>query len=84
MSRSTLLPSLALSLLLCLGVEASAQSQTTGRIEGTVSDQSGAVIVQAEVTATSVADSRRAQNEDEPWRCFIGADADESSVVFFE
>ena len=54
MSRNTLLPSLTLSLLLCLGVEASAQSQTTGRIEGTVSDQSGAVIVQAEVTATSL------------------------------
>src|SRR5437868_14941722 len=32
-----------------------AQSQTTGRIAGTVKDQNGAVIVGAEVTVTSLA-----------------------------
>lgn len=55
MRASTFLPSLTFLLLLSFGVEAAAQSQTTGRIEGTVSDQNGAVIMQAEVTATSVA-----------------------------
>ncbi|HET9713197.1 MAG TPA: TonB-dependent receptor, partial [Pyrinomonadaceae bacterium] len=54
MRASTLLPSLTFLLLLSLGVEASAQSQTAGRIEGKVRDQMGAVIVQAEVTATSL------------------------------
>jgi Carboxypeptidase regulatory-like domain/TonB-dependent Receptor Plug Domain len=54
MRASTFLPSLTFLLLLSFNIEASAQSQTTGRIEGTVSDQNGAVIVQAEVTATSV------------------------------
>ena len=40
-------------LLLCIGVEAVAQSQTTGRIEGRVRDPAGALIAQAEVIATS-------------------------------
>src|SRR5437870_2615120 len=41
-------------LVLCL-TSAFAQSQTTGRIAGTVKDQNGAVIVGAEVTVTSLA-----------------------------
>ena len=53
MSASTFLPSLTLLLLLSLSVETFAQSQTTGGIEGKVRDQMGAVVVQAEVTATS-------------------------------
>jgi len=40
-------------LLLSVGVEAFAQGQTTGRIEGRVRDQAGALVVQAEVSATS-------------------------------
>src|SRR4029078_7129864 len=53
MSASTFLPSLTLVLLLSLSVETFAQSQTTGGIEGKVRDQMGAVVIQAEVTATS-------------------------------
>jgi hypothetical protein len=45
--------SLTFFLLLCVGVEAVAQSQTTGRIEGRVRDQAGALVVQAEVSATN-------------------------------
>ena len=41
-------------LLLFLAVETFAQSQTTGRIDGTVRDRTGAVVVQAEVTITSM------------------------------
>lgn len=40
-------------LLLCFGVKAVVQSQTTGRIEGTIRDQAGALVVGAEVSATS-------------------------------
>lgn len=45
--------SLTFFLLLSVGAEAFAQSQTTGRIEGRVSDQTGALVVQAEVSATN-------------------------------
>jgi hypothetical protein len=45
--------SLTIFLSLSVAVEAFAQSQTTGRIEGTVRDQTGAIIMQAEVTVTS-------------------------------
>jgi hypothetical protein len=44
---------LAILLLLSVVVETFAQSQTTGRIEGTVRDQTGAVVAPAEVTVTS-------------------------------
>jgi hypothetical protein len=49
----------ALKLLIChlsfFPIFAFAQSQTTGRIAGTVKDRNGAVVVGAEVTATSLA-----------------------------
>jgi hypothetical protein len=44
----------SLTFLLLLSLDAFAQSQTTGCIEGNVRDQMGAVIVRAEVTATSL------------------------------
>jgi hypothetical protein len=44
----------SLTFLLVLSLDAFAQSQTTGCIEGNVRDQMGAVIVRAEVTATSL------------------------------
>ena len=46
--------SLIIFLLLAGAVEAFAQGQTTGRVEGKVRDQTGAVVVQAEVTVTSL------------------------------
>lgn len=55
---------LLLPLALCLlpSISASAQSQTTGRIAGTVTDQTGAVIAGAEVMVVSLAtaDERKA------------------------
>src|SRR4030095_850571 len=44
---------MVLSLLPCISAPTSAQSQTTGRIAGTIKDERGAVIVGAEVTAIS-------------------------------
>ncbi|MCM3902893.1 MAG: carboxypeptidase regulatory-like domain-containing protein, partial [Pyrinomonadaceae bacterium] len=44
---------LVLSFLPCISATTLAQSQTTGRIAGTVTDEQGAVIVGAEVTAIS-------------------------------
>lgn len=45
-------------LLVLCSTSALAQSQTTGRIDGTVKDQNGALIVGAEVTVTSLATAR--------------------------
>src|ERR687885_1150351 len=42
-------------LLVLYSISAFAQSQTTGRIAGTVKDQHGAVVVGAEVSVTSLA-----------------------------
>src|SRR5437870_3293181 len=63
-STSLLLP-FALVLLLC--VSALAQTQTTGRIAGTIKDQNGAVILGAEVTVVSKAtgDVRKVRTDGE-------------------
>src|SRR2546428_8836664 len=57
---------LALAFSLC-PLSAFAQTQTTGRIAGTVKDQNGAVIVGAEVTVVSKAtsDERKATTDTE-------------------
>ncbi len=57
----------AVVLLLLSSINAVAQNQTTGRIAGTVQDQSGAVIAGAEVTVSSKAmgDERRVTTDRE-------------------
>src|SRR5438034_2732981 len=63
-AASLLLP---FAFLLLLSLSAFAQTQTTGRIAGTVKDQNGAVIVGAEVTVVSKAtsDERKATTDTE-------------------
>src|SRR2546422_6801274 len=58
---------LPFAFLLLLSLSALAQTQTTGRIAGTVQDQNGAVIAGAEVTVSSKAmgDERRVTTDSE-------------------
>src|SRR5438874_2441644 len=53
------------TILLCLAIRASSQTQTTGRIAGTVKDAQGAVIARAEVVVQNLATAdKRATSTD--------------------